>query len=74
MAICEVVDTTINGKPTIKRSGNIWVVENDDYVTTRFLLVWDSSPTGSFANQRVKYGNVNLTDASLVRANCVLQL
>eukprot|EP01047_Picozoa_sp_COSAG01_P038369 COSAG01_NODE_3110_length_6571_cov_218.696539_6_plen_292_part_00 len=34
MAICEIIDATIGGKPTIKRSGGIWVIEDDDYINT----------------------------------------
>jgi hypothetical protein len=34
MAICEIIDATICGKPTIKRSGGIWVIEDDDYINT----------------------------------------
>jgi hypothetical protein len=53
MAICELVDATINGKPTIKKSGGIWVVENDDHINTRFLLVWDESKDGRFVGASV---------------------
>ena len=35
MAICEIIDTG----SSIKKSGGIWVVANDDHLTTRFLLV-----------------------------------
>eukprot|EP01048_Picozoa_sp_COSAG05_P022216 COSAG05_NODE_4364_length_1549_cov_44.082759_1_plen_93_part_10 len=66
MAICEIIDATINGKPTIKRAGGIWVIENDDHITTRFLLVWDSSEYGSFDNQSINSGNVNLSEGPLV--------
>lgn len=34
MAICEIIDATICGQPTIKRSGGIWVIEDDDYINT----------------------------------------
>ena len=69
MAICEIIYATINGKPTIKRAGGgIWVIENDDHITTRFLLVWDSSEYGSFVNQSINSANVNLSEAPLVSA------
>ena len=48
MAICEIIDTG----SSIKRSGSIWVVPNNDHINTRFLLVWDANhmPTGGSAS------------------------
>lgn len=48
MAICEIIDTG----SSIKRSGSIWVVPDDDHVNTRFLLAWDAKnmPSGSSAS------------------------
>ena len=48
MAICEIIDTG----SSIKRSGSIWVVPNNDHINTRFLLVWDANhmPTGGNAS------------------------
>lgn len=37
MAICEVINKDI------KKSGNIWVMEDEDYVCTRVLLVYSQS-------------------------------
>ena len=44
----EIIDTG----SSIKRSGSIWVVPNNDHINTRFLLVWDANhmPTGGSAS------------------------
>jgi hypothetical protein len=48
MAICEIIDTG----SSIKRSGSIWVVPDNDHINTRFLLVWDAGnmPRGATAS------------------------
>ena len=42
------------------------MIPNDDHINTRFLLVWDESPLGSFqaCTQRTS-GNVHTSSAEL---------
>eukprot|EP01050_Picozoa_sp_SAG11_P003679 SAG11_NODE_214_length_12237_cov_15.921486_7_plen_131_part_00 len=63
MAICEVIDSTINGTSTINKNGGIWVVPNADHVTIRFLLVWDSGTPFS-GNFSTVAGNDELRSAA----------
>ena len=77
MAICEIVDTG----SSIKRSGSIWVVPNNDHVTTRFLLAWDAkhmptvNPLGSIVSFPKTFGiciaicSISLHSSSLQGAN-----